>query len=103
MDPINSAHHVRQKIGELEEKRRLVEQKLERVEMLKDEGARYYQGTELPIDDVIFSIREGQVRSLKISLDFYKQKLYELNPSDKLALPLAGENGIDVRGVGVKA
>ena len=91
MNPMNSACHVKKKIGELEEKRKQMEQKLERVEMLKQDGARYYQGTELPIDDVIFSIREGQVRSVNISLDFYRQKLYELNPSIRVTGSVGGE------------
>ena len=94
MNPLNSVSHVREKIGELEQKSRQMEQKLQRVQLLKQDGARYYQGTELPIDDVIFSIREGQVRSLQITLDFYRQTLCELNPSDGLAGSVGGELGL---------
>ena len=81
MDPFRSVSAVRRKIQDLEEKRRQAALKLERAEMQKRDGARYLQGTELPIDDAIFSIREGPVRSLQIKLDFYRETLSELQPS----------------------
>ncbi|MHC5037966.1 MAG: hypothetical protein ACYTHM_11685 [Planctomycetota bacterium] len=81
MDPLNSVAAVRRKIEALEEKQRYFEAKLEKAVLQKREGARYYQGTELPIDDAIFSIREGQVRSLQITLDFYRETLNTLRPS----------------------
>ena len=94
MNPLNRVSHVRKKIGELEQMRSQMEQKLQRVQLLKQDGVRYYQGTELPIDDVIFSIREGQVRSLQITLDFYRQTLHELNPTDSLSGSVGGEMGL---------
>ena len=63
------------KIKSLEEKKKEALQRLERAEKQKEEGSRFYKGTELPIDDVIFSIREGQIKSLDITLDFYKKDL----------------------------
>ena len=63
------------KLRELEEKKKEALQRLERAEKQKEEGSRYYRGTELPIDDVLFSIREGQLRSLDISIEYYKKDL----------------------------
>jgi len=63
------------RIKGLEEKRKEALQRLERAEKQRQDGNKYYKGTELPIDDVIFSIREGQLRSLDISIDFYRKDL----------------------------
>jgi hypothetical protein len=82
MNPFRSVSAVEHKIQDLEEKRRLMANRLEKAELQKRDGARYLQGTELPIDDAIFSIREGQVRSLEIKLDFYRETLNELRPSE---------------------
>jgi hypothetical protein len=95
MDPLGNMASVKRKIGELEQKHRLMAQKLEKVELQKRGGARYFQGTEIPIDDAIFSIREGQVRSAKITLEFYRQTLFDLNPQEDPAQP--GPEGIVVQ------
>jgi len=95
MDTLGNVASVRKKIGELEQKHRLVAQKLEKVELQKRDGARYFQGTEIPIDDAIFSIREGQVRSAEITLEFYRQTLFDLNPHEGSAQP--GPEGIQVQ------
>jgi hypothetical protein len=63
------------KIRTLESKKKEVLARLQRAQKQKKEGNRYYRGTELPIEDVIFSIREGQLKSLDISIDFYKKDL----------------------------
>ena len=95
MDPFSNVSSVRKRIGELEQKHRLMAQKLEKAELQKRDGARYYQGTEIPIDDAIFSIREGQVRSVELALEFYRQTLFELNPHEGRSGP--GQEGIPVQ------
>jgi hypothetical protein len=66
---------IQEKIATLEEKKKDALQRLQRTEKAKEDGDQYYRGTELPIDDVIFSMREGLVKSLDITLDFYKKDL----------------------------
>ncbi len=63
------------RIRSLEGRKREALLRLERAEKQKEEGSKYYKGTELSIDDVIFSIREGQLKSIDISIDFYKKDL----------------------------
>lgn len=84
MDPLFSVAKVQKMIQELEEKEKTARSKLEKAEAQKKEGARFYQGTELPIDDVIFSLREGQVKSAQIALEYYRQTLEEIGPPDAL-------------------
>lgn len=70
-----STSEIQSRIASLEGKRKEALQRLERMQKAKKEGDRYYRGTELPIDDVIFSLREGLLRSLDITLDFYRKDL----------------------------
>ena len=81
MDDFMSVSSVSRKIRDLEDQQKQVEQRLEKAEIQKKEGAHFYQGTELLIDDVIFSIREGQARSVQIALDFYRKTLQDLDPA----------------------
>lgn len=81
MEFLSSVSEVQKKIRELEEQREAVAQRIEKVETQKKEGARFYIGTELPIDDALFSLREGQARSVQIALEFYRQTLFELDPA----------------------
>ena len=81
MDEFMSVSSVTRRIRELEDQQKQVEQRLEKAQTQKKEGARFYQGTELLIDDVIFSIREGQARSVRIALDFYRKTLTDLDPA----------------------
>jgi hypothetical protein len=93
MDPLFSVSKVQKMIQDLEEKEKTARSKLERAEAQKKEGARFYQGTELPIDDVIFSIREGQVKSAQIALEYYRQTLEEIRPMEA---PRPGSQGLTV-------
>ncbi|GEM_PF-2757860 len=81
MDPFQNVSEVQKKIRMLEGRERSAMLKLERAKLQKKEGARFYQGTALPIDDVIFSLREGQVRSARLTLDFYRKTLSQLVPA----------------------
>ena len=80
MDLFSSVSVVQRKIQDLEEQERVAVQRLERAEMMKREGAQFYHGTELPIDDAIFSLKEGQIRSARIALEFYRSTLITLVP-----------------------
>ena len=80
MDMFSSVSAVQRKIQDLEEQEKVAVQRLERAEMMKKEGAQYYHGTELPIEDAIFSLKEGQVKSAQIALEFYRTTLNALVP-----------------------
>jgi hypothetical protein len=88
MEMFCSVSEVQKKIRELEESHRVAKQRLEKAETAKKEGAHYYQGTELPIDDAIFSLKEGQVRSAQIALAFYRNTLNTLIPSAAAPAPV---------------
>jgi hypothetical protein len=70
-----ASSELQKRIRSLESKKKEAVQRLQRAEKQRDDGNKYYKGTELPIDDVIFSIREGQLKSLNISIDFYRKDL----------------------------
>ena len=80
MEIFSNVSEVQKKIRDLEEQHRVATQRLERAELMKKGGAQFYHGTELPIDDAIFSLKEGQVRSVQISLEFYRHTLSTLLP-----------------------
>jgi len=87
MEMFCNVSEVQKKIRELEESHRVAKQRLEKTETAKKEGAHYYQGTELPIDDAIFSLKEGQVRSAQIALAFYRHTLNTLIPAAAVPAP----------------
>ncbi|MCU0723013.1 MAG: hypothetical protein MUC63_05270 [Planctomycetes bacterium] len=87
MDTFSSVAEVQRKIRELEGQQKVAVSRLEKAEMMKKEGAHYYHGTELPIDDAIFSLKEGQVRSVQIALEFYRHTLNTLLPAAETPVP----------------